>query len=97
MNLLNVFTSIIQEECKDAIKYSIFGTQGWHFESIERIEDQNGAFMFKVTTWNNNSTNSRKVKIMSICEIFDELGRAIAARGTTEAAKAIRTLSEQQG
>jgi hypothetical protein len=94
MNLLEIFTDIIKEECDNAKNYKIFGTQDFHIESIEKIEDKDGAFCFKVTTWNevpaNFDDSSRKVKEMSLFEIMDLLGRIIGHRGCNKAVDVLR-------
>ena len=60
MNILAELTKLIKNECDDAIKYEIFGTQEFHIEKIERIEDKGKSLNFKVTTWNDISEDPRK-------------------------------------
>ena len=84
MNILAELTKLIKNECDDAIKYKIFGTQEFHIEKIERIEDKGKSLNFKVTTWNDISEDPRKTKEMSLFEIMDLLGRIIGHRATTD-------------
>lgn len=85
MNILVELTKLIKEECDDAIKYNLFGTQEFHIEKIERIKDKDDALNFSITTWDNISEDPRKVKEISLFEIMDLLGRIIAQRATTDA------------
>lgn len=78
--MLEIFTNKIKEECENAIKYGIYGTQEFHIEKIEQIEDKDGAWNFLVTTWNEIDENSRTTKEMSLYEIMDLLGRVIGHR-----------------
>lgn len=80
MNILSELTKLIKNECDAAIEYQIFGTQEFHIEKIERLEDKDGALNFSVTTWNEVSEDSRKTKEMSLFEIMDLLGRIIGHR-----------------
>lgn len=83
--MLNVLTNIIEEECRNAIEYGIFGTQDFHIESIERIDDKEGALFFKVTTWNNQAEESRCERFLDLFEVMDLLGRVIGHRGIRNA------------
>lgn len=87
MNILAELTKLIKNECDAAIEYEIYGTQEFHIESIERIEDKDNALNFKVTTWNDISEDPRKTKEMSLFEIMDLLGRIIGHRATTDSVK----------
>lgn len=78
--LINNLIDAIIEECHNAKKYKLFGTQEFHIEDIEQIENKDGAFNFKVTTWNECSTDSRKVREMPLYEVMDLLGRVIGHR-----------------
>lgn len=84
MNILAELTKLIKAECDAAIEYELFGTQEFHIEKIERLDDKNGALNFNVTTWNEISEDSRKTKEMSLFEIMDLLGRIIAQRATSD-------------
>lgn len=84
MNTLAELTKLIKNECDNAIKYEIFGTQEFHIEKIERIEDKDGALNFNVTTWNDVSENPRQTKEMSLFEIMDLLGRIIGHRALSD-------------
>lgn len=85
MDLLEKFTRIIQKECERAIKYKIYGTDEFHIESIERVDDEDGALVFLVTTWNDPSFDSRETKKYNLFELMDLLGRIIAHRGVSDA------------
>lgn len=82
MNILTELTKLIKAECDNAIEYELFGTQEFHIESIERIEDKGKALNFNVTTWNDISEDPRKTKEMSLFEIMDLLGSIIGHRAT---------------
>lgn len=84
MNILVELTKLIKEECDNAIKYDLFGTQEFHIEKIERIEDDDPALNFRVTTWSEMSENSRKAKEMGLIEVMDLLGRVIGHRATND-------------
>jgi hypothetical protein len=93
MNLLETFTKIIKKECDNAIKYKIYGTDSFHIESIERVEDKNGALNFLVTTWNNENSpteSSRKTKEMNLMDLMDLLGRVISDRAITDAVMSLK-------
>lgn len=81
--MLDDLTKCIEEECKKAIEYNIYGTQDFHIESIERLEDKDGAFNFAVTTWNDQSENPRQNREMSLFEVMNLLGRIIGHRAIT--------------
>jgi hypothetical protein len=80
MNILTELTKLIKNECDNAIEYEIFGTQEFHIEKIERLDDKGVALNFKVTTWDDISENPRKTQEMSLFEIMDLLGRIIGHR-----------------
>lgn len=84
MNILVELTKLIKEECDNAIKYDIFGTQEFHIEKIERIEDKGQGLNFRVTTWNDISEDSREVKEMGLIQIMDLLGRVIGHRACND-------------
>lgn len=84
MNLQHLAT-LIEHECQMAKKYEIFGTQDFHIEKVERLPDEGKAFNFRVTTWNDQSEDPRKVREMSLVELMDLLGRIIAHRAVTPA------------
>lgn len=84
MNILAELTKLIKKECDSAIKYEIFGTQQFHIEKIERIEDKGEALNFLVTTWSDMDENPRETKEMSLFEIMDLLGRIIGHRATSD-------------
>lgn len=93
--MLEIFTNLIKEACDDAIKYKIYGTQSFHIEKIERIEDKDGALNFLVTTWddeNDPEKSSRETKEMSLFEIMDLLGRVIAHRAISDAVGVVESL-----
>lgn len=83
--MLKIFTNLIKEECENAIEYGIYGTQEFHIEKIEQIEDKDGAWNFLVTTCEIDE-NSRATKEMSLYEIMDLLGRVIGHRALNAAA-----------
>lgn len=93
MNILAELTKLIKNECDDAIKYEIYGTQEFHIEKIERIEDKGKALNFKVTTWNDVSEDPRKTKEMSLFEIMDLLGRIIAHRATCDSVRLFKKVN----
>jgi len=94
MNILAELTKLIKNECDNAIKNDVFGTQefhfaagGFHIEKIERLADKEGVLNFrvKVIDWDDVSENwFRQEKEMSLVEIMDLLGRIIAERATTD-------------
>lgn len=84
MNILAELTKLIKNECDAAIEYELFGTQEFHIEKIERLDDKNGALKFNVTTWNDVSEDPRKTKQMSLFEIMDLLGRIIGHRALSD-------------
>jgi hypothetical protein len=86
--MLEIFTKLIEQECRNAIEYKIFGTQDFHIESIQRIEDEDGALCFNVTTWNEQNEESRKSKKMYLFEVMDLLGRIIGHRAINDAVDA---------
>lgn len=88
--MLEIFTKFIKEACDEAIKYGMYGTQSFHIEKIEQIEDKDGAWNFLVTTWNNENDpfeDSRKTEEMSLFEIMDLLGRIIGHLALTDAGR----------
>ena len=90
MDLLEKFTRIIKKECDNAIRYKLYGTDEFHIESIERVEDdEHGAMMFLVTTWNDPSVDSRQTRKYNLFELMDLLGRIISHRGVSDAVMAI--------
>ena len=84
MNILTELTKLIKNECENAIEYEIFGTQEFHIEKIERLDDKGVALNFKVTTWNDISEDPRETQEMSLFEIMDLLGRIIGHRATSD-------------
>jgi hypothetical protein len=84
MNIPAELTKLIKNECDAAIQYGIYGTQEFHIESIEKIENKGKALNFKVTTWNDISEDPRKTREMSLFEIMDLLGRIIGHRATSD-------------
>lgn len=84
MNILAELTKLIKNECDNAIEYELFGTQEFHIEKIERLDDKYGALNFNVTTWNDVSEDPRKTEEMSLFEIMDLLGRIIGQRATSD-------------
>lgn len=83
--MLEIFTKLIEQECRKAVEYKIFGTQDFHIESIEQIESEDEALCFKVVTWNEARENSRETKKMYLFEVMDLLGRIIGHRAINDA------------
>lgn len=89
--MLEIFTRLIKEECDNAIKYEIYGTDSFHIEKIEQIEDKDGALNFLVTTWDRDNDpvkSSRETKEMNLFDIMDLLGRLIGHRALNAAVDA---------
>lgn len=90
MNILPDLVDAIRKECRNAVKYSIYGTQDFHLEKVERIEDKGSAFNFRVTTWNDMSSNPRETKEMSLFEVMNLLGKVIGNRACNEACDIVK-------
>lgn len=89
--MIRELTESLLEACEEALYYDIYGTSGDHVESVERLPDEeSGAFRFRITTWNNISEESRKVREMSLIETMDKLASYIAERATRIAADRLR-------
>lgn len=88
--MLEILTKIIKEQCDNAIKYDRYGTDEFHIEKIEQIENKGKAWNFLVTTWNDVSEDPRQTKEMSLYEIMDLLGRIIGLKGLSDAARALK-------
>jgi hypothetical protein len=89
--MIRELTESLLKACEEALEYEIYGTSQDHFESVERLPDEeSGAFRFRITTWNNISDESRKVREMSLIETMDKLASYIAERATRIAAERIR-------
>jgi hypothetical protein len=88
--MLKELTGLIEKQCRLAAQFGIFGTQEFHIEFVERLEDKDGAFNFLVTTWNDVSENPREKKEMSLFELMDLLGRVIGHRATNDAVDLIK-------
>lgn len=84
MNLHDL-TSLIEEECRRAKEYGVFGTGDFHIEKVERLPDRDGALCFRVTTWNERSEHSRKAREMGLFELMNLLGRVIGHRAVDPA------------
>jgi len=85
--VIRELTESLLKACEEAIEYKIYGTSRDHVESIERLPDEDGAFKFRITTWNEISENSRKVRDLSLIETMDILAGYIAERATRVAAE----------
>lgn len=83
--MLDKLTKLIEEQCRLAAQYGIFGTQGFHIESVERLEDKDGAMNILVTTWNDESEEPRETREMGVWELMDLLGRIIGHRAAGDA------------
>lgn len=83
--MLKELTALIEGQCRIASQYGIFGTQDFHIESVERLEDKDNALNFLVTTWNEASENPRSKREMGLFELMDLLGRIIGHRATNDA------------
>lgn len=88
----------LRQACDEALEYEIYGTSQNHFESVERLPDEeSGAFRFRVTTWNDVSEDPREAREMSLIEMMDRLASYIAERATMIAVERIRLPSEKPG
>lgn len=95
--MIRELTESLLEACEEALEYEIYGTSQDHFESVERLADEEGgAFRFRVTTWNEVSEEPRKVREMSLIETMDKLASYIAERATRIAADRLRNREERE-
>lgn len=84
MNLHDL-ASLIEEECRRAREYGIFGTSDFHIEKVERLPDRDGALSFRVTTWNNKSEHPRRAREMGLFDLMNLLGRVMGHRAVSPA------------
>lgn len=90
MDILKTLTEKLKEACDESIEHGIYGTGKDHIESIKRLPDEDGAFMFEVTYWIEESENSRRTKKVSLIELMDFLAGFLAERATMMAVPSFR-------
>jgi hypothetical protein len=82
LDILKTLTEKLKEACDESIEHGIYGTSRDHIESIKRLPDEDGAFMFEVTYWIEESENSRRTKKLGLIQIMDLMASFIAERAT---------------
>lgn len=82
---LHDLAALIEEECRSAREQGLFGTDDLHVERFERLPNRDGAPLFRVTIWNEQSVGPRKHREMGMLDLMGFLGRVIGHRAASAA------------